>query len=127
MQVLNDLPKILYIIGKDDAGEDGAARCPHCGAEGRYTYVFMTEKGTMGAMAGCIKLFPMHRFARDGQRIYDKLQSYRKTGWKLPSWDIAILETIEAFAKGEISESEAGYRIGDQKQRAINYRKNKRR
>jgi hypothetical protein len=58
------LPTIISFTDFIDSGEYGNARCPHCGAEGRYTYIFETTEGTRGAMAGCVKLFPYNANAR---------------------------------------------------------------
>lgn len=107
-----DLPKVVYVTGRDDAGEYGAATCPHCGAEGRYVYRFICEDGTeRGAMAGCFKQFPQHPFATKAAVLIAKQADYCEKGWMLPSWDEATLDAIHAFGTQAISETEARDRI----------------
>lgn len=106
------LPRVLYVTDRSDAGEYGAALCPHCGAEGRYIYHFVCEDGTeRGAMAGCFKQFPQHPFATKAAALIAKQADYREKGWALPSWDEAILDAIHAFGAQSISEQEAQDRI----------------
>jgi len=113
--IYRDLPKIIIVLGVNDHGpcEGGAsAICPHCGAEGRYVYIFKCDDGTTrGAMRGCIQKFPRHAFADESQRILDKEADYKTRGWSLPSWDIAIQSAINEFAEGQISEQDAQTRI----------------
>lgn len=110
-----DLPTILYIERVHDCGpmEEGrGGACPHCGAEGRYIYIFLCSDGTTrGAMKGCLSKFKMHPFAKAAQRILEKEQENRKKGWKLASWDVATMDAVHAFAQGEITEDEASARI----------------
>lgn len=118
-----DLPRIVYVTSRTDAGEYGAALCPHCGAEGRYIVYFRCEDGSeRGAMAGCFKQFLRHPFADRAAALLTKRDDYAKKGWTLPTWDVAILEAIEAFADGTISEWQAKDQIADAQRRAANYR-----
>ena len=99
------LPKIVKFTGMTDAGEYGNATCPHCGAKGRYIYHFTcADDSERGAMAGCLKRFPMHAFAAKHQAILARENEYRAKGWSLPSWDVEILHAIEKFAAGEVTE-----------------------
>src|ERR1041384_229731 len=96
------LPRIIRFVERTDSGEFGAAQCPHCGADGRYVYWFVTEDGERrGAMAGCIRLFPVSKIAKEHHAIMERRADRESKGWKLASWDTAKLEAIEAFYRGE--------------------------
>lgn len=124
--IYSDLPKIVYFIGLDDSGEYGNANCPHCGADGRYTYYFVCDDGTTrGAMKGCLSKFKMHGFAKIHATLLEKQKDYSRKNWKLPSWDLRMLEVIEQFGRGEISEHDAQVSISNAKQAASNYRKSR--
>lgn len=101
------LPRILALLGCEDHGpcdQGASACCPHCGADGRYVYSFLCEDGTVrGAMAGCLGRFPKHKFASKIKSIMDKERKYRSTGWKLPTWDVAILDAGISLADKKIS------------------------
>src|SRR5215468_8520593 len=122
---LATLPKLVQFLYTYDGGpcDDGAtATCPHCGADGRYVHWFKTEDGeTRGAMSGCIKLYPVSPVAREDMRLREKAREYATKGWKLPSWDLKMIEAIESFYAGELSESQAIKDITRQKQAAAQY------
>ncbi|MCL4296301.1 MAG: hypothetical protein KJ077_11255 [Anaerolineae bacterium] len=116
MNIYADLPKVLYIEGLDDAGEFGAATCPHCGAQGRYIYWFVCDDGSQrGAMRGCFEHFPKHPFADRYAQILDKeIQNAKRRrpavqgqGWSLASWDASIKDAIEKYGAGQLSEAAA--------------------
>ena len=70
------LPRIVRFLGTDDSP---GSCCPHCGAEGRYTLRFQVEDGrTMGAMRGCVQLFPVSRVATEELRLREKLAALVK-------------------------------------------------
>jgi len=125
-----DLPRIIYVEGIHDGGpmSDGGTYCPHCGAEGRYVYHFVCEGGERAsAMRGCFGMWPKHQFAELAARLKDKEREYAERSkkgreWKLCSWDREMLDAIEAFAHGTLSESEAAQRIHDAKVKAKAYR-----
>ena len=104
-----DLPAIICIERVEDNGpvEDSSATCPHCGAQGRYIFWFKCDDGTQrGAMKGCLSKFKMHRFAKIASDILYKQRENERKGWKMASWDVSVMDAIEAFARGEISESD---------------------
>lgn len=99
------LPRIVRFVGKDDAP---GARCPHCGAEGRYVFRFQVADGRfLGAMRGCVQLFPVAPIAREEERLRDKAKRYEEQGWKLNRADSAALDAIEAFYQGVGTEGAA--------------------
>ena len=97
------LPSIIQFTGVTDSGEYGNATCPHCGADGRYVYHFVTTEGAAGAMAGCIKLFPVSPVAKAHQAVLDK----QRAGKNLNGWDRKIAEACERLYRGEIDEAAA--------------------
>lgn len=108
MTTKTDLPKIIAIKGTFDSGEYGATVCPHCDAKGRYVTTFVCEDGTTrGAMAGCIKLFPISKLAAEQQKILARQKDREAKGWKLASWDVKKLEAIEAVIAGSMTEAAA--------------------
>lgn len=122
------LPKIIYFLDTLDSGAFGEATCPHCGALGRYVYRFVCEDGeTRGAMAGCVKLYPMHRFAKLGMQIMDRQREYATKGWLLASWDCEILDAIHDYAIGKIPEAAADELIFKAQTRRDNWRAKKKR
>lgn len=102
------IPMIIRFLGTSDAGEFGAAECPHCGAKGRYTAHFVLADGSHGAaMAGCLKLFPCSPVAREEARLQKKQADYAKKGWKLNRGDTEALAALERFYAGIIDERAA--------------------
>lgn len=97
------LPRIVAITGTSDAGEFGAATCPHCGAQGRYIKTFVCDDGTTrGAMAGCIRLFPISPLAKEQTALLDKARNGRLNGW-----DTNKLAAIEDVLAGRKTAAEA--------------------
>lgn len=119
-----DLPKVVRITSVTDAGEFGAAQCPHCGADGRYIVNFDCEDGTSrAAMRGCFSKFKKHSFVKVYEKITDKRADYEKRGWKLSSWDVSILDAIDGFVYGRITEKDAQAIIDNMQARSKAYKK----
>lgn len=103
---IESYPKRVAILAVDDTGPDSGARCPHCGAEGRYIYHFLCDDMVIRrAMAGCIHLFkeanrydPMTRMLR---AYFDKLEGMRgqtsSGGPKLASWFRDVEAALEQY------------------------------
>ncbi len=105
--IYTDLPHVVEIISLDDAGEGGAASCPHCGALGRYVYWFQASDGqTYGAMKGCFRHFPKSRYFERMSEILKKEKDAVKKGRKLASWDVEVLEAIRDYGHGTKSVDE---------------------
>lgn len=112
------LPKIVRFL---EIVEGGA--CPHCGSGGRWIHRFVVADGReLGAMSGCVKLFPVSPVAREHQRLMKKARDYEKKGWKLNRWDSESLDAIEAFYVGAIDERSALATVQCNKQAASNWR-----
>jgi hypothetical protein len=112
VSIYTELPQVIEILGLEDSGEFGNARCPHCGAEGRYVYHFTCADGTTrGAMKGCFSHFPKHRYAQRMARIAGKENDLRGSSRTLASWDLEVAEAIRAFADGTLSEVEVDRRL----------------
>jgi hypothetical protein len=121
-----DLPRVVVVDRRTDAGEFGAALCPHCGAEGRYIVHFRCEDGTRrGAMAGCFAKFPKHPLAEKVMYLLTKRDDYTKKGWSLPTWDQAVLDAANDFADGLIDEGEAMARYRTADAQRISYQSRK--
>lgn len=126
MTTIQTLPRITRFLGISDSGEFGNASCPHCGADGRYVQRFLCEDGIeRGAMAGCVKLFPISPLAAVEQKLTIKAAEYAKKGWKLPSWDQKKSEALESFYAGAITEQQALDLIRTQDQASAAYRRRK--
>lgn len=95
------LPKIVKFLGTDDHGPGGSTSCPHCGATGRYVIRFQVEDGRqLGAMRGCIKLFPVTELARQHEYLIAKKARYAKERWNLSKADAEALQRIEDAIDG---------------------------
>lgn len=97
------LPRIVKFLGVDDHGPDGGASCPHCGATGRYVIRFQVEDGRqLGAMRGCVKLFPVTELARQHEYFVAKRTRYaaQRPPWRLSARDEEALRWIEDAIEG---------------------------
>lgn len=124
------LPKIIRVLDTHDAGEYGAATCPHCGAKCRYykTFEAIDADGAivkLAAAAGCIQLFPTSKLAVTHMKLLDKQRDYAKQGWTLNKSDARCLAIIEAVAKGEIDEQDALAQVGTIKAEMAAWRKSR--
>lgn len=100
-----NLPRIVRFLGTDDAGEDRTAKCPHCGAKGRYIHHFITEDGRQrGAMAHCFRQFPIHPFAKIAADLEEKERKVRQSSRALARWDQRVLEALDAYYAGSMCE-----------------------
>lgn len=102
---VSTFPKIVRFLETIDAP---GSQCPHCGAEGRYILRFQVEDGRiLGAMRGCVKLFPVSRVAIEELRLREKLKKYIKLygpGATLSKRDNEAVDTIDAYYRGERDE-----------------------
>lgn len=99
------LPKIVRFLETLDCP---GASCPHCGATGRFILRFMVADGRqLGAMRGCVQLFPVSPIAREEKRLADKAKKYYEQGWKLNQADTRAVEAIESFYAGLCTEDQA--------------------
>jgi hypothetical protein len=99
----SSFPRIVRFIGTNDAP---GSTCPHCGAEGRYIIRFVVEDGrTLGAMRGCVNLFPVSRVAQEELRLRQKLERRQKNYGRA-----AMLNRRDAEALGAIEDFFAGMR-----------------
>jgi len=108
------LPKIVRFMGETDGGpcDDGpTAVCPHCGADGRYIQWFKVEgqDGEFGAMRGCIQKFPIHWVANFHKKLCERETELRRkygNDAHLNSWDTRMMEAVEKFYAGDITEDD---------------------
>jgi hypothetical protein len=91
------LPRIVRFLGTDDHGPGGGT-CPHCGATGRYVVRFQVEDGRqLGAMRGCVRLYPVTELARQHGHLLEKQSRYaaKRPPWKLNARDTEALRWLE--------------------------------
>lgn len=106
------LPTIVAVLKVVDHGpcDDGhaSAHCPHCGSGGRYIHYAITEDGTrIGAMSGCIQLFPQDRkYKRWSDLVaeaYKREREAKEKRSKLAAWWDGMIGASEALWDGEIT------------------------
>lgn len=105
------LPRIVQFIDKTDSGEFGNDTCAHCGALGRYQFIFLGDDGKRHrAMSGCIKLYPVAAIAKVHAKLIDKGDKLRRqygAQAHLNKWDTTKLEAVQAFYDGNMTEGDA--------------------
>lgn len=108
--------------------EPGQAECPHCGARGATIHRFQVEDGRqLGAMSGCVKLFPLSPIANEDLRLRTKVAGYARQGRRLSSWDLEKRAAIDAFYEGAIDLAAATARIATANASAARFRACRRR
>lgn len=124
MNAVQSLPRIVRFHGTSYAGP-GEAECPHCGARGSVVHAFEVEDGRrLGAMSGCVKLFPVSPIAREHMRIQKKLDDHnRGKGHGLNRWAPAALKAVEDFYAGVLTEQDAVRRIESERKSASLWRR----
>ena len=70
--------------------QDGA-RCPHCGAEGRYIHVWAEYGVRKAAMAGCYKLMTGHIKKTDVDAYIERIEMKLSRNKPLNGWDKTII------------------------------------
>lgn len=76
-------------------------------------------------MKGCFSKFPKHSFVKIQEKLADKQREYSAKSWNLPSWDIEILDAINAFADGTMPEHQAKCIIGIAESKRNNFQNKK--
>lgn len=96
-----NLPRLIAVNQVEDCGPDGC-RCPHCDAKDRYiTWASAADGQLVGAMAGCLQLFPQSPLLAEHKRATDRIRDYQRQGWRPAVHDLNILAAIEAVGRGE--------------------------
>lgn len=103
------LPAVVAVLGVKDHGPcedgEGSARCPHCGAAGRYVITFICEDGSRrGAMRGCFQLFPASNspVARLVQEAFERQRdaASARPARALASWWREMVEAADRLERG---------------------------
>lgn len=124
MRALKQIARLPRIVRFFESTRSEGASCPHCGAAGAVVHHFQVEDGRrLGAMSGCVQLFPVSPVAREDLRLRKKADDYARRDWKLPSWDEEQRVAIERFYAGEIDERHALADVAFAKGKAANYRR----
>lgn len=128
MTTTTSLPRIVRFVSRYDSGEFGNATCPHCGAQGRYVETFLCDDGTeRGAMAGCIKRFPVSKIATEERSIRERQVERERDGRTLASWDRVKAEKIAAYYAGDLTEGQCLAWIADENAKRSEWMRNRRR
>lgn len=102
MNAVAGLPRIVRFFPSSYAPD---STCPHCGARGALVHRFEVEGGArMGAMSGCVQLFPVAPVAAADLKLQTKEREYARRGFNMPSWDREKREAIDAFYAGTLDE-----------------------
>lgn len=102
MNSSTQLPKIVRFFEPTYAPD---SQCPHCGANGALIHRFQTEDGrALGAMSGCIKLFPVSPVAAIDVELRKKEARALTERRAVASWDVEKRTAIDAFYAGSIDE-----------------------
>lgn len=118
------LPKIVRFFEPTRAPD---SQCPHCGATGALIHHFETEGGRrLGAMSGCVKLFPVSPIAGLDVELRKKEAEAGRLHRNLASWDIEKRAAIDAFYGGIISEADALRQINAATSKARAWRQRRR-
>lgn len=92
-------------IGIDDTGPESGARCPHCGADGRYIYRWEYEGKIYGAMAGCYKMLTGTIEKGEKERYIELIAQKQSRNKELNSWDKSILRMLQFQKEGKYPDS----------------------
>lgn len=99
---LSQLPRIVRFL---DTHYAPGSQCPHCGADGARVHTFFVEDGRrLGAMSGCLKLFPRSRIVDEAARLHEKS---KRTAWGLGANDRRAQQAIDDFYEGALTEQQA--------------------
>jgi hypothetical protein len=82
-----------------DTGADSGACCPHCGAEGRYIYVWAEYGQKRSAMAGCYKALTGRIKKDDVTEHIERIAVKQAKHKPLNGWDKTILRMLEYINK----------------------------
>jgi len=91
----------------EDCGpcDDGhfTGNCPHCGAPGRYIYVWAEYGERRGAMAGCYAALTGRIKKNDIDTFMTVLAKKLATGKPLNSWQKTVLRMQQFMSEGKYS------------------------
>lgn len=91
--IVVDPTKAFQFIEVKDCGT-GGGHCPHCGAEGRYIYVWAEFGVKRGAMAGCYKALTGRIEKDDVTAHIERLSVKQAKNKPLNGWDKTIVRML---------------------------------
>lgn len=96
--------QFLYVqdCGPCDPGH-GSGTCPHCGADGRYIYVWAEYGKTRGAMAGCYAALTGRIKKDDIDFFMTGLAKKLAKGKPLNGWQKTVMRMQQFIADGKYS------------------------
>lgn len=101
-EVVIDPSKPYQFIAVDDTG--GGACCPHCGAEGRYIYIWAEFGKTHAAMAGCFKMLTGKLDKGDIENFMQGMAERQAKNKPLNGWQKTVLRMYQFIEEGRYSE-----------------------
>jgi len=100
-------PSVIAVLGCEDFGPcdpEPSARCPHCGAEGRYVFTALMSDGTTkGMMKGCLNSFARDFCAVQCERALEKKMKAARGKAYLSKWDDQMITALDGFRAGTVS------------------------
>jgi hypothetical protein len=97
---MKNQPKFKF-IGINDTGPESGACCPHCGAEGRYIYMWEEDGVRHGAMAGCYKALTGIIEKGDTEKYFELLAVKQAKNKPLNGWDKNIIRLMGFLKEGK--------------------------
>lgn len=91
-EVIIDATKAFQFIEVIDTG---GGCCPHCGAEGRYIYVWAEYGKKRGAMAGCYKALTGRIKKDDITEHVERISVKQAKNKPLNGWDKTVLRMLD--------------------------------
>lgn len=86
-----DPSKAFQFLEVNDTGPESGACCPHCGAEGRYIYVWAEFGKPHAAMAGCYKALTGKIKKDDVDQFIEIMMKKQSSGKPLNGWQKSVL------------------------------------
>ena len=107
--VIIDSSKEFQFIEVNDTGADSGACCPHCGANGRYIYVWAEFGITHAAMAGCYAALTGKIKMNDVDSFIQRLSMKVAKNKSLNGWDKTVIRMQEYIQKNSGDEGKVNW------------------
>lgn len=101
----------FFFVGVDDTGPESGARCPHCGAEGRYIYRWTEFGQPHAAMAGCFEMLTGKIKKGDYEEVMIGIAKKQAKNKPLNGWEKTIVRMNQFKAGGKYSEEWCNQKI----------------
>lgn len=91
----------FQFIGVNDTGPESGARCPHCGAEGRYIYEWYEYGEKKAAMAGCYAALTGQIKKSDVDKHIERIAVKQTKNKSLNGWDKTIVRMLKYISENQ--------------------------